>query len=257
MTTDFNFAELQQLALTDESLEKVRLDLDELTDYMRNLDYQEEQMSYFAEMRQLSMGILRKSKSFMVLDNFPRDGVPEKFRHDMYGFVKGSYVVYDGRYVFPVLDPMGHTMGYLGYDKFESPKYLDSKTVGYKAKNTTMFGMEDMAKYYDDKYVFVTEGPICALWLRDNGLNALSLLGSSMSPYVTTILKRFGAHCIIVPDNDLTGTKAHNTFRRKLPLARIIHTRDGKDIDDTRMVNPDIIGKLHDLAKNPYAHVYI
>ena len=147
---------------------------------------------------------------------------------------------------------MGDVAGFVGYDKFEKPKYLDSVSYGYKAKRTMLYGMENLPKYYDDGYCFFTEGPMCALWLRQEGFNALSTLGSYTSPYVNEIINRFGPMGIMVPDTDLSGNKWKKNLRYAGVKAQIWQMLQAKDTDDARQLNPEIKEEIILKLKNPF-----
>jgi DNA primase len=117
-----------------------------------------------------------------------------------------------------------------------------------------MYGMEKIREYYEsDTPVFVTEGIVCALWLRQNGFNSLALTGSYLSPYGAEILRRFGRRCVVIPDSDEAGNKLARTARYLLPNARIAQSKLAKDVDDTQRLHPDanLRGALAKLAGAP------
>lgn len=241
------FAELQMMTLLQED-DVVRFR--HLNNRILNLfkatpDY-EELVGIFAEqVRQLKKETLLKADGFMIQPDVPANFLPEDLRVDGTGFTKGPYLVYEGRFVYPVKDNRGDVMGWCGYDKFESPKYLDSMSYGYKAKDSTLYGMECMEEYYrSDKPVFVTEGIVCTLWLRQEGFQSLASLGSHLTPYVIEILKRFGDRLIMLPDSDEAGLKYKRQCKYALPKARIMQSRVAKDIDDSRLANNDLKEEL-------------
>jgi 5S rRNA maturation endonuclease (ribonuclease M5) len=226
------FAELQQMSSSDSSITDSRKSLNELCDFMQSLSWQDEMVEYFAELRGLKPSTIKRAGGFMVPDDLAVNGIPEEFHHDSLGFVEGIRLVYSGRFVFPVKDVRGDVAGFVGYDKFEEPKYLDSRNHGYKAKQGTLFGMENMRKFYEDGYVIVTEGSMCKFWLEEHGFNALSTLGSYLTPYVVEVLKRFGRRCFIFPDSDEAGNKFKKQIKFLLPQAQIRQCLYSKDIDD-------------------------
>ena len=205
-----------------------------------------ELVTWFAELgRNLKPSTLIEADGFMVQDDCPAYIIPPDLRDDGTGFTHNGNLVYQGRFVYPVKDVYGDVMGWCGYDKFEPPKYLDSLTYGYKAKNTTLYGMEKMRDYYSsDQPVFVTEGIVCTLWLRQEGFQALASLGSHLTPYVIQILKRFGDRLIMVPDSDEAGLKYKKQCEYVLPNARVMQSRVAKDIDDSRQVNDGLVDEL-------------
>lgn len=244
--------ELQLLAEESFSVEDTRKDLNRLVDYFLQMPEQQTWVDIaFVKERDLPMLIAKQQKVFFVDEDMPLAGIPEEFHHDSFGFVRNRHLVYAGRLVYPVMDVRGNVMGFCGWDKFEKPKYLDSTNYGYKAKQTTVYGMEMLPVYYrSNKPVYVVEGITCCLYLRSIGLQAIALLGSSISPYVVQILRRFGRRLVIIPDNDafnksieelaeteLAGEHLVHQAKRKVPKATVIQSRVAKDIDDTRKLN--------------------
>lgn len=254
-------AALQIRTLVTNTIPDVRKDLNKFVDYMTSLDWQEKYIKGFSDMRKLSVDILKKQKCFFIPEESIIHIIPEKYWHDMYGFVKGRRIVYDGRFIYPVFDIKGDVMGFCGYDNEFAPKYLDSVTYGYKAKETTLYGMEMLPQYYRDGYVFVFEGIPDTLWAREHGINALAMLGSNLTPYVAEILRRFGVRCILISDADEAGTKIRNKAKYAIPKARRLQSSIAKDPDDTRKLSPEIeeqlLNDLKTLAKNPLARCKI
>lgn len=249
------FAQLQALStLSQEStIDSLRLQLNDLVEWFKGRDDYLDNVKIMAEIvRNLDVQTLLNCDSFMVQEDFLVTELPEDFQHDSLGFCRGSYCEFTGRYVYPVKDVYGNVMGLCGYDKFSDIKYLDSKNFGYRAKTYSLWGMEELPKYYrDSEPVIFVEGIVCALYLRQNGIHALAMLGSSISPYVTEIIRRFGSRAIIFCDSDEAGTKCRHMVRRRLPDARAIQSRIAKDVDDSRQVDPTFIDEVKRL-KNPY-----
>ena len=71
-----------------------------------------------------------------------------------------------------------------------------------------------------------SEGLMCTSWLRVNGFHAMASLGSTLSKYCVTILKRFKDRCYIVPDNDEAGMNFANMVRYCLPSAKRITVKN-------------------------------
>lgn len=165
-----------------------------------------------------------------------------------------------GRLVYPVRDPKGNVMGLCGWVPDDEVKYLDSHTYGYKAKSNVMYGMEKLYDYYtSNEPVFIVEGIPCCNYLRSKGLQALALLGSSMSKYVMVILKRFGNRCCLLPDNDEAGLNVLRQAKYSLPQARCYVSIIAKDPDDTRRKDngaheEDFLNDLRSLS-NPFVNL--
>jgi hypothetical protein len=241
------FAELQMLANTEETtIADARRKMNEIVRIFKGLPKHREYLRYFANERiGLHPDTFEAADSFFVDEEYPVTLLPEELRHDSLGFVSGFGYVFHGRFVYPVKDCKGDVAGWCGYDKFVAPKYLDSVNYGYKAKEALLYGMENIEKYYKGKEpVFITEGIVCSLWLRQEGFSALALLGSYMSPYVMAILRRFKDRCIVIPDADAAGNKLSRQVRYNLKQARVIQSCVAKDIDDTQREVPDLKQEL-------------
>lgn len=249
------FAQLQALSTLNEetTIGSLRKQLNGLVAFFKSREAYLEEVTIFAEMvRNLEVKTLLDCDSFMVQEDFLLTELPEEFQHDSLGFCRGDYCVYQGRYVYPVKDVRGDVMGFCGYDKFSEVKYLDSLNFGYKAKSYSLWGMEMLPEYYkSDKPVYFVEGIVCCLYLRQCGLQALAMLGSNISPYVTEIIRRFGTRAIVCCDSDEAGTKCRNILKKRLPTVRCVQSRIAKDVDDSREVNPDFASELSKLS-NPF-----
>lgn len=248
-----------ELYVTEYSIEEVREDLENIVRFFQSQDYHKHAMELFIEQyRELPMQVAIDSDAFCVDEEMPIGAMPEWMQQEPLGFIKGKWVPMWGRCVFPVKDVYGNVMGFCGWDPFVDPKYLDSKNYGYKAKATTLYGMEKLPEYYTSKEpLFVTEGLMCTLYLRSQGFQALASLGSFLTPYVITILSRFGKRLIMVPDNDETGDKYVGQIKRSLPKAMIIQCAKGKDIEGLRKLDEHIyeqqlLSELRMLS-NPFA----
>lgn len=156
-------------------------------------------------------------------------------------------------------------MGFVGYDKFEEPKYLDSKNHGYKAKSTTFFGMEKLPEYYKSDHIIIVEGIVCMAWLRQERFNAVASLGSYLNPYASRIFRRFGNKAIFIPDGDEAGAKYAKSVKFELPQARVLRPITDKDVDDTRngkaknlsyeaqqLHSARVAEELRNIVKNPF-----
>lgn len=242
-----NFAELQQITLEQgNSITEAREGLDEIARLFRALPEQRDYIRFIARLRKdFPEQALVDAGAFAVPYDFTPMFLPEELRHDRYGMVRDGRLIYAGRFVYPVLDPRGHVAGWCGWDKYEEPKYLDSTNYGYSAKSGQFYGAEKLHEYYrSDAPVIVVEGIVCCLWLRSQGFQALSSLGSYLTPYMVTTLRRLGRRCVVIPDADEAGTKYRNQVRRSLPLAKCVQSCIAKDIDDSRIVNPGLAAEV-------------
>lgn len=246
--TDNFFAQLQALSMLNKesTVDTTRQQLNKIVDFFKHRRTYEEEVIQFATLvRHLEPKTLFDCDSFMVQPDVLINEIPVELQHDALGFCKGMDIVFSGRYVYPVKDIHGDVMGFCGYDKFSDTKYLDSINHGYKAKQYSFWGMEKLPEYYKSKDpVFFPEGIVCAIYLRQCGMQACALLGSSISPYVQEIIRRFGQRAIIVNDSDEAGNKCRAFCKKHLPLTRCVQSTLAKDIDDSRQVNEDFASEL-------------
>lgn len=246
------FAQLQMLSMaSNDSVAEARLKLDRIAEIFRSRPEQERWIRNFAWLRKdFPVEAFYEAGAFAVNYDDTPNLLPEELQHDSLGFVRGEHLVYRGRFVYPVKDPKGHVAGWCGYDPFETPKYLDSVNYGYSAKNALFYGAEKLGEYYrSERPIFVVEGIVCCLWLRSQGFQALASLGSYLTPYMITVLKRFGHRCIVIPDADEAGNKYRQQVQRALPLARTFQSCVAKDIDDSRLAYPKLADELHKLEQ--------
>ena len=211
--------------------------------YFTSLPENDGPIEWLAEERHLPLSILKEHDVFFIDEDVTTSSIPDEFKDETLGLCKWKYVIYAGRIVYPVKSPSGLVMGLCGWTKDEGEvKYLDSKNYGYKAKYNTMYGMEKLLDYYkSNKPVFIVEGIVDCLFLRSIGLSAFAALGSLLSPYIVTILSRFGDRLVVIPDNDnhkgeaedkTAGEEFAKQVFYKLPKARVYQTISAKDLDD-------------------------
>ena len=231
-----------ELDIHEYSIDETREDLNRIVKYFQEQEYHQHAMEVtIVNERQLPLSIAEEADCFFITEETTVDSLPEWMKADSLGLVRKGFIRQSGRLVYPVKDVKGNTMGFCGWDPFIDPKYLDSKNYGYKAKATTLYGMEKLPEYYrSGKPVFVTEGIVCCLYLRSQGFQALAVLGSYMTPYVIQILRRFGINLIMVPDNDEAGDSFVRQIKRELKKATIIQVKYGKDIDGCRKLDEHI-----------------
>lgn len=211
----------------------------------------------FSNFRKLTVSILDEVEGFMCDEDILLSELPEEFHDTQLGFVSNyGTILFSGKYVFPVHDVKNNIAGFVGYnatyEKDGGSKYYDSRTAGYLAKSTTVYGMNNLSSYYRSNHIFITEGCICSLVLRMHGLNSVATLGSYLSPYIAEIFRRFESRAIFVVDNDLKGSQFCTQIKRECPKARIIHTTKAKDIDEARLVDVSLLEELRYYTTNFY-----
>lgn len=235
------------------SITKARKDMNRIVELFKSRpDYMELVTDFALSYRYLDVETFTKHDGFMVNPDVLVNEIPEDLQHVSLGFCKNLDLVFKGRFVYPVKDVKGDVMGWCGYDCESTTKYLDSINYGYVAKRYSLWGMEKLPEYYrSNEPVFFVEGIVCALYLRQCGLQALAFLGSNVSPYVFEIVKRFGLRGVVIVDADEAGLKCKLKLKRLCPTMRVYQSRVAKDIDDSRQVDPDFITEVIKL-KNPF-----
>lgn len=264
--------DLQMLTEQEFTVESTRADLGRIVDYFKSAEKHDVYVNYaFVGARQLPRWLADEIDVFFIPEDIIPAELPEDFLIEALGFVKYDEIVMSGRLVYPVKDVKGQVMGFCGWDKFVTPKYLDSKNHGYKAKATTFYGMEKLPEYYrSNKPVYVVEGIVDCLYLRSIGLQAIALLGSTITKYVYHILKRMEDRLVFIPDNDIIGKEIADInatipagehfvqqVKRMFPKSRIIQSIIAKDVDDTRLLNDgmyeeDFKKELQQVAISPF-----
>lgn len=232
----YGFDDDYELFVPEYSVEDTRADLGRIVEYFKGQDYWAEAMyAFLVDYRQMAMEVAEFSDAFAVDENTPVDSLPDWMKAEALGFVKRDWIPMWGRCVFPVKDVLGQVAGFVGWDPFVKPKYLDSKNYGYKAKQSMLYGMEKIPEYYTSKEpVYVTEGMMDTLYFRWKGFQAMATLGSYLTPYMRAILRRFGDRLVLIPDNDETGDHYVAQAKRELPRAIICQCAFGKDIEGFR-----------------------
>ena len=250
------------------SVEDVRKDLNRVVEYFKSQDYHEAAIkATLIDDRQLTPEIADECNAFFITEDTGVASLPDWILEENLGMVKyRKYVTFLGRLVYPLYDPNKNVMGFCGWEKFyedlKVPKYLDSRNYGYKAKETTLYGMEKLEEYYNSKEpVYVVEGIVCCLYLRSQGFQALALLGSHMTPYVVQILKRFGKRLVVIPDNDGAGDGLVKQAKWTLKGCIIVQMAYGKDTDGCRKIEEhkyeqQLLKELRSLS-NPFVKTNI
>lgn len=255
------FAEMQEAQYDVIGVPAKRQTLNEIVAFFKKDEQWEHYCELIADARKLKKETIMQADMFHIPMEFPIRELPEDFRHDSCGLCKGRHILQAGRAIFPVKDIKGDVAGFCGWDKFDQPKYLDSRGYGYTPKDTMFFGMERLADYYrgnfelnsslaqyqsDEPWLIVVEGMMCMFALREMGFPAVAKLGSYTSPYIKEVMRRFGKKCIQISDADEAGSKDRFYLQKDIPEMRIIQSKIAKDFDDSRQINMEV---YEDLAK--------
>ena len=220
------------------SVEEMRSRLTTDIQWFYQQSWHKEAIQALAEARKLKPETLSTAGAFFIPDDVPNMIVPEYLKTYGYGLWSKDKFNFAGRLVYPVRDSRNLVMGFCAWDRDRLPKYLDSHTYGYKAKASTFYGQEMLPLYYTlQDPVFVHEGIVDTLWIREQGLCGLAALTSSLSNYQKVILSRMGRRVVIVADNDEAGDVFVNKALCMLPKAQVIQPALAKDTDDMRKLD--------------------
>ena len=250
---------LQEEVSIISKVKETRQEMQKLLDIFLAQPWRNELVSIFAEgVRHLDTQTLLDVDSFMIQDDDELLYVPQEYMSETFGLFRSGFFIFKGRYIYPVKDVDGLPMGWVGYDKFSDVKYLDSKNYGYLPKHTTLWGMDKLPEYYrSGRQIWFVEGIVCALYLRQCGEQSLAFLGSSPTPYVWEIVRRFGDKARIVADSDAAGNRLVVSSKRNAKRAKVFQSSIAKDLDDSKEIAPD----LKDIFKNYespfYMHRYL
>lgn len=118
---------------------------------------------------------------------------------------------YSGRLIVPFINSNGNVFFWQGRSLFgQHPKYImPNSDFGLKAS--------DILYPYNEKedYLVVTEGPIDALSLQLQGVNATCTIGSHISDVQAKLLSLFNGKIIIGYDNDKAGNAGILNFNKQ------------------------------------------
>lgn len=121
------------------------------------------------------------------------------------------YDLFRDRLIFPILSPMGQTLGFGGRILGEGqPKYLNSPESPIFSKGKTFYGLHETAKFLrSEDLVVVVEGYMDFLALYRAGIqNVVATLGTALTSYHAKIIKRYTKNVALLFDGDAAGQKA-------------------------------------------------
>ena len=144
---------------------------------------------------------------------------------------------YAMRVMIPLTYLNNEVCGFIGY----APALLGEETITNKyiypnsdvlPKAKIMFCPKGVyADAIRDGYVCIVDGIFDAIILNAVGIHAASLCGSSLTKYHKLFLSAIRTK-IVVPDNDVAGTKVVQLLENAFDRVRIIFREDSKDVDD-------------------------
>lgn len=119
--------------------------------------------------------------------------------------------------VIPVRDASGTLVGTIHWFPPETNpplKYVNSAGL---PRERVLFGMCYLPQVRPSA-IFLAEGPFDVMWLQQNGVPAVGLMGSYLGPDQIRLLEAY-RQIIILTDNDAPGVKARSTIAKRLMLA--------------------------------------
>jgi DNA primase len=136
-----------------------------------------------------------------------------------------------GDLIVPVYDAAQNLKGYISRRQQATPKYMYS--YGFR-KSTVLFGGDVVTKA---SKVYVTEGALDALWLRQHGYPAVAVLGAHISKeQIRLINKLYPEEVILCLDNDEAGQigirKALVDMEQSYMVSYIVIPKGYKDVQD-------------------------
>lgn len=136
-----------------------------------------------------------------------------------------------GDLIIPVYDSSQNLKGYISRRQQATPKYMYS--FGFK-KSTALFGEDKLVKA---NKIYVTEGALDALWLRQHGYPAVAVLGAHISKEQIRLLnKLYPEEVILCLDNDEAGQigirKALVDMKESYVVSYIVIPKGYKDVQD-------------------------
>ena len=145
---------------------------------------------------------------------------------------------YMGSLYIPVRDESCRLVGWIcRQPSSKLPKYIYSKGL---ETSKVLFGLSSLPKY--NEFVCLTEGPLDTIWLMQNGISAVALLGSHLSKDQQKLLSRIHVgEIVLCLDNDLTGKSSTIEMDKRISsnflISQIKLPYGVKDVQDVRDIN--------------------
>jgi DNA primase len=129
------------------------------------------------------------------------------------------------------------TVGFIGYTNeldFNEEgvliKYLYPPKEVLEKNKYFFIERDEYLKAIEDGYICIVDGIFDKISLTANGINAVSLCGSSFTTFHQMYLSLI-KNIVIIADNDRAGNSLAYAIRRKIPTAARIYQSKTKDID--------------------------
>lgn len=112
------------------------------------------------------------------------------------------------RVVIPIRMPHGRILSYVGRSVYDNALI---KTRKARSPHRTLFGVYEMLRLFNkrSKYIVLTEGEFDAMYLQQNSVPAMSIMGSNeLSYYQRVIVRKLRATVVLAYDADKAGEEA-------------------------------------------------
>jgi len=194
---------------------------------LENIKLSEEQLEYrkvLSDFRNLTVEALTEACMFYLSDtNYEIDYIiPNDRIKEVLGIKDGNFITQQLRFVFPILDEKNIVQGFIGYD-YDQPKYkylINIASFGDKTK--LFYNKQHIKKAYETGVALIEEGIMDSINLNSIGLyNNFSLMGSYMTEHHARVLNRMDL-AVLIPDNDETGQKAIQSWKRAIDTKKVI-----------------------------------
>lgn len=166
----------------------------------------------------------------------------EIFGEEILGFKNGIYIDDVCKLCYRVAMPMrlldDTVIGFIGYsdrDDFNADsesfiKYLYPPKYLIQKSRYVYITRSEFSKALEENYICIVDGLFDQKALCANGINAISLCGSSITEYHKVYLNSI-KHKVIIADNDEAGRKLARDIKRIYPNSVEIYQDSAKDID--------------------------
>ena len=162
-------------------------------------------------------GIGLAPKNHTTLTNFLSDKDYSLIDASDIGLVKsgndGYYDTFHNRIMFPIIDEVGHVLGFSGrifYDDPNQPKYVNTEeTIIYK-KGEMLYNLNNAIPYIRKTgRVILCEGQMDVISLSNAGFKeAICSLGTALTTEQAGLLNKYTKNVLICYDGDSAGIKA-------------------------------------------------
>ncbi len=156
-------------------------------------------------------------------------------------------VRFRGRIMFPILDELGHHVGFGGRALGDAvPKYLNSGESSVFHKRRTLYGLHTAKQAMRrTSRAVVVEGYLDAIRLALNGVEeVVAPLGTALTEEQAALLVRYANEVFLLYDSDEAGQKATFVSGRELlrhkAVVRVVTLPEGED--------PDTFARTHGKA---------